>query len=909
MQQELTVKNLAGLNLRDEADNVADNEFLQLQNVWQATKGSYSLRLGSVLDNAPSVFALASKNNGVWRHNTPSGKNISIYHCLPDTTLFPDNTADLTLAEVTAPFQFDIDYLGNPVTTSGNLFAGGAITALRFCYSWIGAGLEQTYNSKNRAGFPAVWPQNAWANPAHQTITPVAATSAIRVTVPAFPTGVRGANIFMSRGTSTQMVYVGTVTVSAGSLLVWQYVGASISSTDALTLQDVSVYLDRNGTLAPGTYWVGAAWVSDTGAQEGGTTLAPIKVQAIQSIILDGTSNAISVTGPAAASTNGAQTCYIFIGTQDPHLHPMTCVGMARLNGANDSQILIKSIPAHNAQTIPYLRGQEANSPYFFSQVNDQYIGGFNLGIGSRMQARFGFILAKDSSGVREIFPSRSLVWASFNWAQVSVYAGDSGYQPGSTKDLHNWVPQPRTSNDRYQSTNLVNGWAQPYAWAYTANDPMFCYQLGISYFSNGVDIPWMTDGYTLGQLGAAAAATQTILPPIPKFLFVYQNSLISCGRDNQLYGSNANAPTNWATGGTGTLLRFVTIGDALGSGITAAGIFTPATDATNNPSSFLIGFKKAGTWMVNTIPDPTTSTMAGVIGGQIGASMTQISGRVGCTAYRSVVQIPHGTMFLGQDACIYLIRAIQEPARIGLKVQNALKHLVGNDAAMRCVTAVFHDYHYKLSYPSKTAAAATPIVNDSELWCDLRTDEGSPRLAWTGPHAGRNIGAQVVLAGDGDDDSRLVCDGKINRTYTADSVNSLADLDAAGNPVAITAQITSKIYRGKPSSFKRIFGAILDIWMNYAYSNTILFEGFSDAKYNSVNRQLSVSTGATWDASQWDNGSFSDQLWEGFSFMFPESNLVGRTFQFRITKSDQAPFVLASATVLLKTENRRIIQ
>lgn len=905
-QKELAIKNLAGLNLRDAADKVADNEFTLLQNVWQATKGVYSLRFGSVMDNAPSVFALTSKVTGVWRHSTQNGKNISVYHCAPDSTLLPDNTVDMTLAEVPAPFV-----IGPITVTAGNLFGGGAITALRFCYSWIGRGLEQTYNSRNRAGFA---PGNAWSNPGHQTITPAASTSAIRVTVPAFPAGVTGANVFMARGTSTQMVYVGTVTISGGSILVCEYIGAHAAQTDTLAPNIAPIaYQDANGKLKPGTYYVGAAWVADTNIPENSASLTNgCQINYIQKVVVTGAQNAISFTGPNANSTNGAQACYVFVGTQDPHLHPLTCVGLVRAsnNEFDDGLLLCTAIPATNAQTCPYLIGQEANTPTFLQQVNDGFIGGFNYDVTSRVQARFGFLIAKDVNGVREIFPSRTLFWAMLHFKFNVAYAGDNTQDPtGLVFDIHNYTTNPRTGNDLYQSNYNPAGWIQPFQWGYDAIDPVFCYQLGISYFSNGNDIPWMTDGFTLGQLGAAAAASQTLLPPIPKFLFVYQTSLIACGQDNQLYGSNALAPTNWATGGTGQLLRFVTIGDALGSGVTASGIYTPATEATNNPGSFLIGFKKNGTWMVNTIPDPTTSSMAGLIGGQIPATMTQISGRVGCVAYRSVTQVPQGTMFLGQDACLYLINAVREPMRIGLRVQNALLHLVGNDAAMKACTAVFHDRHYKLSYPSPAAAAVSPVINDSEIWADLRTDESTP-VQWTGPMAGRNIGAQVVLNADGDDQSRLVCDASLVRTYTADSISSLADLDASGNPQTIVVKIKSKIYRfGKETVFKRFFGAILDLFIDYSYANTILFEGFSDANYNDVNRQLSVGSGGVWDSSQWDQNNYADAEWQGFSFLFPQNNLVGRTFQWQITKADQAPFVLASVTLPLKTENRRIIQ
>ena len=418
-----------------------------------------------------------------------------------------------------------------------------------------------------------------------------------------------------------------------------------------------------------------------------------------------------------------------------------------------------------------------------------------------------------------------------------------------------------------------------------------------------------MTDGYVLGQLSPVASTTQTLLPPIPRYISIFQSSLVAFGnpRDNALYSSNANAPQNWATGGAGALLRFVQIGDATGSGGTSLGIFTPATEATSNPGSFLIGFKKNGTWMVNSVPDPAAATLAGQLG-QIGSPMVQVSGRVGCVAYRSIVQAPQGTIFLGQDGNVYLINAVREPQRIGTKIQNGLIHLVGNDAAFKSCTAVYHDNHYKLSFPSAAAAIASPIVNDSEFWADLRTEGGSP-INWFGPHQGRNIGAQVVLVGDSDDESRLVADCSVVRTYTADTIVAMWDLATNGSFTPIVNKILSKIYRfGAEAHAKRIQGALIDLYIDDSYSNTILFEGFADVYYGAVNRQLSAGTAAVWDSTQFDQSVYADAYWEGRSFLFGQDNLVGRTFQFRITKQDMAPFVLGSVTLYIKPEKRRVI-
>lgn len=1022
---ELTIKNFLGVNLKDAADKIKDNEFTKLQNLYQSSKGILSRRFGTVLDL--SSVDLCSRISGVWRHYSTNQEQISIYHCVPDSTLLPDNTQDLTLTDITSAV--------------GDIFGGGAVQPLSVCYSWIGRGMEQTYNSKNRVGFVAG--TNSWLNAGHQTITLGANTNILRVQIPAFPTGITGANIFVGRGspsshaTPTEMTYMGTITTSGGTLDIDSFIGPYAARNDSLILDgNVTAFNSPQGQLKRGTYWIAAAWVTDPNFNEDGTSFAAIPVKpgvdsvsdtlgasgassntagslsasttynfivsvvdsntntetfvstvipvatavgkssvditipslpqgagdtstfnlyfgsnggtlyqvnsspikpntlynqgtlpttgtksplpinpyhltaslsAIQ-VNVAGSSNAITVDAPSTSSTNGAKAVYIFFGTQPPSVQPMTCVGVAKVNGG---YVDIFSMPHHNAQSCPEQHAAETDSPRFYHAVNAARVGGVNVLTGSRVLSRFGFLMGKSATdGTYEIFPSRTLLYMMLHYLKAKVYAGDDWVQiPAKPIDLHNFVTNPRTQNDLYKN-GADSSYVQPFSYNDTIYDPQFCFKLGVSYFSNGIDIPWQTDGFTLGQLScvrgaAVGSGSNTDLPPIPRFIFEYQGSLIVAGAKagNQIFASNANAPQNWATFGSGSLLRFVSIGDAVGSGVTAFGIFTPISSSTDNPSSFMIAFKKNGTWMKAQITDPTTSIFGGVIGGQVGAPLIQISGKVGCTAPRTVAQTSKGTVFLGSDANVYLIRQVSEPIKIGTKIQNALAHLTENDAWMQLCTAVEHNNHYKLSFPSVAATKAGTVVNDSEFWLDLRDQEEGDPMTWVGPHTGRNIGAQVVLVGDGDDLSRLVADGSSVRTMIADTVDAIDDLGTA-----ITCIAQSKIFRfNKEAHVKRLMGAIIDMYIDMGYTNNLLFQGFADSDYQQVNRQLSSGAGV-WDSSQWDQSNYADASWQGYSFLFGGTNLTGRTIQFAIQNSDIAPFVLASVTMLLKSERRRII-
>ena len=1039
MVDEKTIRNFLGVNLRDAAERVDDREVLAAQNCYQASKGSWFNRFGAVIDQPGAAFPLASRISGLWRHPAANGDRFTLYHCVPNTAALPDNTTDLTLLEVQ-------DGLGN-------LFGGGTPgVPLLVCYSWIGAGLEQTYNTKNRAGFGGLsFPLWAYQNTSHQSITfsalsGASLTSTLKVTIPAFPAGVRGANIFVARYAgappgSNSMTYMGTITTSGGSLLVREFVGPSNCANDYIGTQTAALgasaaispasglpanteygivvtFVDPSGLetmaqqmlvttgntsltraieitgptslpvsggsfnvyagivttdihgrttgtinqiaanvgvgwtyflnanpsggqlfyyneqwfitpvsarynaafgtgLPQGNYYVGFAPVADPNVEEGlsAGTQAPTFIQNIQQISISGSANALFVpTTGVGKSPNGAQAVYVFVGTQDPLKHPMTCVGMLRLTGGGGGPVALEigSIPSHNAQSCPYETAVDAVPPIFVNAVNSCDVGGFNTAIGLAVKARFGFMLASKNGGaIQEVFPSRSLIGAMYLFANSTVFAGDS--VPGLI-DIHNFTQAPRTQNDTYQYAAVDAGYSAPFAWQYPVFDPQFAQLLGLSYFSNGVDIPWQTDGYTLGQLGCVRVdppLLQTFLPPIPRFIFAYNNGLVVAGAqaESQVYGSNANAPNNWATAGSGPLLRFVTIGDAQGSGVTASGLFTPMSTAPNgNTGSYILSFKKVGVWMIPTIPDPVASSLAGLLTGtQQPAPMIQASGRAGCVAYLSVVTTTSGTVFFGSDANFYLIRSVGEPSKVGTKVQNDLAHLVGNDALMQMCTATYHDNHYKFSYPSRTVGAvANPPYCDAEYWLDMRTEQGDP-LIWVGPMVGRSVGKQVVLAADNDNLSRVCASGLFLQTFTADDISSLTDLDVNGNPVDIVCRILSKQYRmGTEAHLKRVLGANLDVYLDYGFTNNLLVEFFADQYYQQRNLALS-SGGAVWDASDWDSSNWSDEEWFGIAALLGV-NISGRVVQVQITHSNPSPFALAAVTLLSRTEKRRMV-
>lgn len=843
------IRNFLGLNRLDGADKVMDNQFFTVQNFYQATRGLFYKRNGSTSDVA-SIFGCATVN-GLHRHYGPYKDPFTLYHCNPLGLSRPTPSTDLTLTEI----------------TGGNLFNGGAVTTVRLCYTMVGMGAEGTYNTKFRAGFVSTSDLDAWNQTGHQTFTPSANTKGIRITAPVFPQGIQSMNIFAAIGTSTEMTYIGSIPQSGGTLDFLGYIGPAAAASDTLSFLTGTA---TGGSLKPGTYYVALAWMCNSGVKENlSSTGAPtmMLLSSIVQVIVPVGKSVININLSTSGSTNGAKSCYVFVGTQRPEIGPMVCAGVVA--GASQN-FAINSIPSGvNAQSFnirnQFSSATDTDQPSFYNG----YAHAFLL-----ESFRPSFLMKKPSSGsFTEVLPSRTYV------ARSVIAAGSgAGYDPimGSPANSAQIL-----TFGYIQSLQTIQA-------GVTLYDPSFAYFQGLSYFANGVDLLWQTDGYGLSPL---LPEIGTYLSPIPRFLSVYQNSLLAGGgnANNQVYASNAINARNWAVGGTGTAIRFVTIGDLFGDSTTALGVFSRTTDAIDSPGSFFLSFKKHGCWMKNTFPDPVSG---------VGSPMETLSGRVGTVAPNSIVSTPLGVIFLGTDAYMYLIRGGGEPFRVGGSVRPLLAHLVGNDSLMSKVTAVYHDDHYKLSYPSTSSATA----NDAQLWADLRTMDNSP-IIWTGPHTGINISSQIVLNGEGDDLSRIGAVVNQGTTAKLDDTSTYQDLGTT-----VVSVLQTKTFRWRMEAMlKRIMAMFMDVYFDSSFTHQVLVEMFADSTYFQSNQTIS-SGGATYDSSQFDQNLWSDAQYQGLPFFVDNTNLLGRTFYAKITHSSPAPFIIAELAISMKPERRSIV-
>ena len=163
----------------------------------------------------------------------------------------------------------------------------------------------------------------------------------------------------------------------------------------------------------------------------------------------------------------------------------------------------------------------------------------------------------------------------------------------------------------------------------------------------------------------------------------------------------------------------------------------------------------------------------------------------VGCSAIRTLVHTPKGSIWLGNDSQVYLLpfnNAV--PIPIGTKLQsNGTEQGIENipSGQIETAAAVYHDGFYKL-----TIARTGQTTNNSQYWLDinrLQADEDGHFGPWYGPMLGRDISCYAVQSG-GNDLGDLIAGEQTAKgyIYQMDANGTKSDFDAsAGAAKSIT--------------------------------------------------------------------------------------------------------------------------
>lgn len=204
----------------------------------------------------------------------------------------------------------------------------------------------------------------------------------------------------------------------------------------------------------------------------------------------------------------------------------------------------------------------------------------------------------------------------------------------------------------------------------------------------------------------ASANTTTNALPSVPTSVANYNNrAYYACG--NLLYFSDSLSPTV-ITNATQAL----TIGDTTNI-VAQSGL--PIQTTSSGVTAALIVFKAGQVWQVT--GDTVGSNLA----------LNFVSLTVGCIAPRSVVQTPHGIIFISQDTpCVLNLNGVIQELRHPSNAAADLRAPFVNSTDPTRMAAAFSGSIYRICVP--TILDGTPQTND--YWFDLR------RMRWNGPHS-----------------------------------------------------------------------------------------------------------------------------------------------------------------------------
>lgn len=802
----VVIKDFAGLNNRDGGDKVLANQFLKLQNLYPLTKGLLYKRNGSTYDLAPTDCYGVSRVDGLIRSYDDHLGAMTLYSCQPDATIVPAPTGELVLTEI----------------ADGDILIAGS-TGVEISYSWVGLGGETGANASGK-------------------IKLTNATKGVRIALPAFPNGVRSANIFARCTLGDAHVVVSKYgfigSVGNGETLDFKQGLASYAcADDVLPSSGVVIHSSVGGSLTPGQYYVAVAWKTESSEEfTNFPVYSTVAVKTLGVVSLEPGDNAINVVSlSVSASTDGAKYLHVFVGKKDQATkHPMQWAGSVK----HDGSILITSVR------------EESNASCFLNLFYNSIPPG-----AANNLIRYGFFLKKDSAG---------------NIKQIQFSRTDAAL-------LY--------FQDKYGG--IITGNMNPITFhglSYSA--PSMVTHDGLVFFTNGLNRLMKTDGVSLSinRYKGEFTIGKTAEPPVCTFVYKFKDYLVIGGGlcRNQVYFTNADDSTCWVSGGTGTSLQFITIGDPFGDGVTGLGVFS-FTSGIDGPKSMLCAFKKSSSWGI--------ASLSG------GAPLEQLSGRVGTSSPHTIRHTPIGLIFLGSDGVLYMIRGSGEPYHVGGSVKPQFEHLVNDDSLMAKCTAAYHNGFFKINYPGVGSTDC-----DSQIWGDFRTEQGVP-VTWSGPHTGINVGPQAAFTNAGDASDRIGALTDAVGVAKLDDTSTFQDLGTD-----ITSVLETKIFRFSDELHEKLYSYVaVDAYYDSQFTHDLIHEAFVDEQYSQFVQSLSTGV-ATWDSSDWDDKLWGSSMYKLVCWPIAPTPLVGRTFQYRLTHTGSAQFIVAAIGFTFRPERRTLL-
>jgi hypothetical protein len=333
----------------------------------------------------------------------------------------------------------------------------------------------------------------------------------------------------------------------------------------------------------------------------------------------------------------------------------------------------------------------------------------------------------------------------------------------------------------------------------------------------------------------------------------VWQSSVVVPGLEQTLFNQGTFFPASAITRD---------IGDPV-TGLTPI----PQTSGLMQPTSPLAIFTAFGTWLFQ-----------GDLVGDPNASLTQISGQIGCPSDRTIAATRAGVMFAGKYSVYLIAPATQEPKDVGWPIEPALRAV---PSALRSACwAVYHRGFYKLALVPPGGTTAT-----QQWWLDLRRGLGDPPN-WWGPHTTQPYTAAAVARNHPAEDDRLWgVQGNPGQVLLLDQAGSYIHDGAPPVPI-VSRWMTGYLDAGAPLTPKLAKRARV---VAQAYGPTSLGVTVSGDQALSTSGvlPLPVSTGALWETSDWDVSDWTVLALTLAEFECPVPEVRARAFQVSLSHSD----------------------
>lgn len=276
-------------------------------------------------------------------------------------------------------------------------------------------------------------------------------------------------------------------------------------------------------------------------------------------------------------------------------------------------------------------------------------------------------------------------------------------------------------------------------------------------FIANGTDTPMIWDGTAMSDYAAAPAGAKQFI--------VQRGRVFAFAGDLTISYSDNLDPNTYGVGNDFTL----TTADPV---ITAGAKHTQAV-STESIMSELLFFTDNTTWILS---GSDYTNMSDVI-------LQEISGTVGTSSPKTVIQTPAGTIFFGRQQGrnnVFLVSGEGLNARIipiGDNIRQVLNEISYTDMAN--MSAIYADGYYRIWFKG-----LSDTNNEQEWWLSVDSLQAD-RIAWYGPmRRGISAATGTVLSGAADN-NEIIAGGDDGYVYR---------LDTGGNDLGVSIPVEMQI-------------------------------------------------------------------------------------------------------------------